>query len=100
MCRFRFFCPPPCFYLKGKGFEKKKSQYIQKKKQTENTTSTNNSNSSPIVSSYDVSEIYPMCFVNIGSNDQPTMQQLMFEEKVSHVYDKVIPDNYGFLNCS
>ena len=33
-----------------------------------------------------------MCFVNIGSNDQPTMQQLMFEEKVSHVNDEAIPE--------
>jgi len=68
----RFFCPPPCIYLKGNGWDKMKKDHILKKRQQQNSASN---------SSDDVAEIYPLCFVNIGSNDQPTMQQLAFEER-------------------
>lgn len=56
-----------------------KKEHILKKRQQQNSASN---------SSDDVAEIYPLCFVNIGSNDQPTMQQLAFEERVSSISPK------------
>ena len=89
---FRFFCPPPSLYLKGKGWTKRRERNNAQSSQdgsnnnnnaesvvattttttATNTTTTNNNND----------QKYPHALVFIGPSEHPLMQQLTFEEKV------------------
>lgn len=67
-----FFCPPPCLYLFGKGWQKKQ-RHIDRDGESE----------------YD---IWPYAFIGIGNSDQD-VQQLTFEDKVTSCY------SIGLASC-
>ena len=62
MC-FRFFCPPPCVYLVGEGWQYRQALMPQ--------------------APDDEVMHQPVAFIGIGSKNEQEMQQLIIEDKVS-----------------
>ena len=62
MC-YRFFCPPPCVYLVGEGWQYRQALMPQAPE--------------------DEVMHQPVAFIGIGSKNEQEMQQLIIEDKVS-----------------
>ena len=60
---FRFFCPPPCVYLVGEGWQYRQALMPQAPE--------------------DEVMHQPVAFIGIGSKNEQEMQQLIIEDKVS-----------------
>jgi recombining binding protein (suppressor of hairless) len=79
----RFFCPPPCIYLLGDGWRRKREQLILSQQQAAGHAGADPNDPVALTSSEQAAQI--CAFIGIGSPDQD-MQQLDLNGKVKTIY--------------